>query len=524
MLVTGYTVVCFILQEKRELFIVTTQNMRKKFPLFVFVSFFAVTGTAFAQESADVADSAVKIDSALPCITMAQVLEEAEAKGDDFVLLDQTLSGARLQRSLDLAKQGLSVSTNGSWSLTNGFGSDDTSLEQSLLGKAEAASLSSSTGSSSSSPGVIQSAQGSLSVSTPLSKFSVNASHTLPASTTATNPGLSVIGLTGSQTVWDGYPGGQFRGTLEKSRLTFLGKEASDAQGRSTAMSKIRQSYIVMLAAQRDLSIKQQVFEKQSKLLAQIQAIYDIRQASAIDLKTAQINARIAGIDVKTADKTLRLANERLAVLIGRRPTERFSVMDVPDPVLPATSVEDAIKIGLAKRNDLAQFELSAKSANIDADLARALNSPAVSLTGGAGVSVGWTNPSIMKESLTVGGKITLPVYDSGAANFQEKTGKSQSAAYSLQAAQLRKTIASDIRDYFETTQLLAEKTELAKQSAELAEAQFELTKTQNKYGTSTMQDVLTASVTAATAEVNYGTAKNSYLLSELSLETAMGL
>jgi len=95
---------------------------------------------------------------------------------------------------------------------------------------------------------------------------------------------------------------------------------------------------------------------------------------------------------------------------------------------------------------------------------------------------------------------------------------------YNMQVDQLSKTLSSDIRDYYETTQLLSEKTDLAKQSMELAEAQFELVKTQNSFGTATMQDVLTSSVTAATAEVNYGTARNAYILSELSLETAMGL
>ena len=58
----------------------------------------------------------------------------------------------------------------------------------------------------------------------------------------------------------------------------------------------------------------------------------------------------------------------------------------------------------------------------------------------------------------------------------------------------------------------------------ELADAQFELVKAQNKYGTATLQDVLTASVTAATAEEGYQTAKSAYLGAILQLSTAMGL
>ena len=147
-----------------------------------------------------------------------------------------------------------------------------------------------------------------------------------------------------------------------------------------------------------------------------------------------------------------------------------------------------------------------------------------MSLTGGLGLAQSWASPTLSASALSVGAKVTLPILDSGAAAFQAKASEGLAAVYALQAAQLQKTLASDIRDYYETAQLLAEKVDLAKQSADLAESQFELVKAQNKFGTATTQDLLTASVTAATAEVAYGSARNAYLLAELSLETAMGL
>jgi outer membrane protein TolC len=115
-------------------------------------------------------------------------------------------------------------------------------------------------------------------------------------------------------------------------------------------------------------------------------------------------------------------------------------------------------------------------------------------------------------------------VYDSGAADLQAKTSEGQAALYGLQAAQLRKSLSSDIRDYFESARLLAEKVSLAKDSRDLAEAQFELVKAQNNFGTATVQDVLTASVTASTADVNYEAARSAYLSAVLQLSSAMGL
>jgi outer membrane protein TolC len=476
----------------------------------------AFIGSAFAE------DAAVPAAPSMPTVTMETALAEAASSGDDRRLVDRNLGVARSQRSLDLAKQGLSLSASAGYTIADSPSPDATTPQQSLISKAESAATGGS--SLSSNKGIAQAVQGSLALGMPLTKVSLVASYGLPPSAATTSFPSSSIGITASQTLWDGYLGGQYRASLEKSGLTVQGKELAALQGRSAAVSKVKQAYVAMLAAQRDLAIKKQVLDKQSKLLAQVQAVFKMQQASAIDLKTAQINARSAEIDVATADKTLRLANERLAVVMGRPAGERFAVADITDPALPAESIDEAIRIGLDKRTDLAQYELSAASSRIDAALARAQAQPGVILTGGLGLAQSWASAAISASALSIGARVTLPILDSGVADFQAKASEGQAAVYGLQAALLRKTLASDIRDFFETAQLLAEKVDLAKRSADLAESQFELVKAQNNFGTATTQDLLTASVTAATAEVAYGGARNAYLLAELSLETAMGL
>jgi Outer membrane protein len=462
---------------------------------------------------------------AQPTLSLDQALVEAADSGYDLKLALQSLGAARLQRSLDLAKQGLSLSATGSYAAADDFGTASSSATASTVSSLVAKAESAASGGvvSSSITGIAQGATGGLSLSTPLTKVGLSLSQSNPPSSTAAYASTT-LGLTATQTLWDGHPGGQYRATLEKSGLTIQGKELSAAQSRSAAVAKVKQAYVTMLTAQRDLAIKRQVYDKQSKLLAQIQAVYALKQASDIDLKTARINARGAEIDVATADKTYRLANERLAVILGRNADSRFTVAEVPDPALPAASIDEAIQVGLQKRVDLAQYGISARSSRIDAALAKASAQPGVTLSGGGGAAFSWNATPMQEAALSLGAKISLPILDSGAADLQAKTAEAQAQLYDLQAAQLQKTLASDIRDYFETAQLSAEKIELARQSADLAEAQFDLVKAQNQFGTATTQDVLTASVTAATAEVNYGTARNTYLLAELSLETAMGL
>ena len=505
--------------------------------------------SAFAEglpapgQAADPAAAQTEVDAdaiGLPVLSLDQAIAEAQGSGDDFAIAAGTLEVAKRQRAFDLSKQGLNVGLSGSYQLSDGLGRDGstgdalssalTSYDQGLISKAVTASLGSSA--ISSYAGVSQLPQGSLTLSGPLTKASLNFSQYVPVASpsdattptpTFSTPPTSVFGLNLSQTVWDGYPGFQYSGVLRQSLLAYQGKALANVQSLSSAVAKVKQSYVAMLAAQRDLEVKRQVLSKQELLLKQIQATYDMKQATAIDLKTAQVNAQSAAIDVEVAEKTLRLANERLAVIIGRKPDESFVVANIEDPRMPASSVEEAIDIGLKKRTDVAQLDLSARSSRISADIAAAQSRPTVSLVGGAGVAVGWS-PYTVAGALSVGGKIGLPIYDSGAADRQSALNETQAALFDEQSAQLRKTIVSDIRDYFESARLQLKKVALAKDSMDLADAQFELEKAQNKFGTATVQDLLTASVTAMTAEVNYQTARSAYLTAVLQLSTAMGL
>jgi outer membrane protein len=127
-------------------------------------------------------------------------------------------------------------------------------------------------------------------------------------------------------------------------------------------------------------------------------------------------------------------------------------------------------------------------------------------------------------EYATLGLRLSLPVLDGGAADAQAASSQSLIAVYETQLQQLKLSIAADIRDAWWTVGIQEQKVELARQGTELYAAQLALVRTQNSFGTATNQDLMTAAVNAANAEATYASAKNSYLLAVLALETAMGL
>jgi outer membrane protein TolC len=366
---------------------------------------------------------------------------------------------------------------------------------------------------------VTQGPQASVSLASPLTSMSLYASpYTLPAgSDTAT----TAFGVSLSQTIWDGYWGGKVKAAERKGFLIFKGKELSADSAKASLVYKIKQAYYTMMGAQRSLAVKNKVLDQQKALLAQINAIYGLKQASAVDLKTAQINARSAEIDVESARHDLGIARIRLANLLGWPRDREFSVAEAEDPTVPVASVEEAVSQGLSQRPELRQIELNAQSAAIDLDLLRGLAWPTAGVSGGIGWTLDWQGGNAFVASLGV--KVGLPIYDSGSLAHQIDADAVQGDIYSRQAAQLRETIATDIQEAYEIVQIQMEKLEVAKLSVEKFDMQFTFTRTKLDHGTATNQDVLNASVDLANAQSALSKAQRDAQLAVLQLQAVMG-
>jgi outer membrane protein TolC len=452
----------------------------------------------------------------IPVLSMQAAIDAALAKGDDIRIAQGNLDAARAQNALNASKAGLSLAGSGSYTGTDGFG--------------EGARRTRGFGQDIS--GGLTLSRGTQSSSSPYTRLGLTATQSFPPpgtppynNTSNTEPlASSLVGLTLSQILWDGYPGGQTKAAIDKSLLSLQGKELAMASSRSSIAAKVRQAYIVTLTAQRTLALRLEILDKLNATQKQIQAIYALKQASEIDLASAQISARGAELDVETSRHDLSLAGQRLALLMGLSPEAAFSVEEVEDFALPAAGMEEAVSIGLAKRIDMAQLELSRRSSSIDAALALAGAQPTLTLTGGLSVSISWASPPVNTDSANLGLRIALPILDAGAAKAQVDAAAASIGIYQTQASQLAKSIAADIRDAYWTGTIMAQRVELAKRSWDLGESKLALVRAQNQYGTATNQDLLGATVDAANAEAAFLKSRSDYLLAALALQAAMGL
>ncbi len=451
-----------------------------------------------------------------PVITLQQTIDAALANGDNYKILQGNLAVSRAQHQENISKNSLTLAGS------VGAGYNYAFYNSATLGAAKVSSLSSST-----SP--TQGGTVGVGLVGPLTSVSVSASPlappigNVPSSIPLAGDTSTGLGLSASQVLWNGYPGGSTQAVVDKSVLSLQGQELSTESGKLNLIYQVKQAYYAMFTAEQDLDSKKQTLDRQNALLDQITAVYNLKQASAVDLKTAQINAHSAQIDVLTSEHTLRLARIRLAILMGAAPDNQFTVTQPDDEKVPAGSLAEAISTALARRVEIKLIQLSRKSNAVDPAVARGLSTPTISVNGGVTFVMDNSLSNNFVGLANAGVRVAMPILDAGAAQNLVDQSTRLDGVYQTQAAQLQKSIAADVQDAWESRELAMEKVDLARQSAENDDLLVDVYKIQSRNGTASTQDLLTASVNAANAHTAAVQAQSAAQLATLQLLSVMG-
>jgi len=449
-------------------------------------------------------------------LTLAQCLE-AVSKSNGAAILQKNLDIGQAQYKLTQAKNAISLNAGLGGGATGGFG-NTTLLAQS------AATVGTSVDYTTAIP---INFSGSLFLNSPSTSLSLagGGSFSTDGKTTVDVSSFS-LGL--SQVVWDGYPGGISKANIRQGLLNLQSAELVADAGRLSLTYQVKQAYYTMLGAQRNLDVYAQNLELQRSALAQEQALYGLQQAVDIDLQTAKINLMSAQIDQRSGQVALVSARKALSNLLGLPAGEAYAVAEISDPQISVQSLDEAIATALGNRVELKQLNVSRNISAVQLGLIKAQTSPTVSLIGVSywlnGLNIYGLATSQNALTLGLGGKIALPILDSGSSAYQKEVNRYQASVYDSQEDQLRRGIALDVENAYEAVQVQTERLELTKLSAANSVGQYNLKKIQRQYGTATNQDVLAAAVNMVNASTASAATRSALELAVLQLQNAMGL
>jgi outer membrane protein len=443
-----------------------------------------------------------------PTLTLSQCVDTALANGDEIAIIGQNLGISKAQYEQAVAANSLALKGSA------GYGVSEATGDNTLI-----SSYASQTGVSVTNE-LPQSLQAALALSGPMTSVSLGGAYILPLLGTFTDSSLVSLGV--SQTLWDGYPGGTAKATVEKSFLSLRVKQLTSDADRASLVYQVKQAFLTMLASQRTIAVKREILANQESSLREMEAAFKFQKANAVDLQTARINVKSAQVDLRDEQDALSTARISLANLMGVSIEREFTVEEIEESPALTISLQEAIAKGLEQRYELKKIALNLKATVIDLALIQGQKTPTVSVSGAAYLMFGnlaQTHAVAASATLSVG----MPILDAGSAQHKVEENRCQSALYSRRESQTQRSIRLEIEKAYHSLKTQSEKLDLAKLQAENAEAYYQVEKTANQYGTVTNHDVLTASVDAANARVAYAKARSDVLLAVLALQNAMG-
>jgi outer membrane protein TolC len=319
-----------------------------------------------------------------------------------------------------------------------------------------------------------------------------------------------------SQTIWDGYGspigGGKSAASLKQSSLAFRGKGLAAETARQDVVSKIKQAYYALLAAQHTVSARREALGQQQAQYERTKALAENRLATSLELRQAEINARSAELDLAAAETALASGRRTLSLAAGWPGDRLYTVAEAPDPVAPALDIPALVAAAMQKRVDVRQQQLAAESAAITLALRKAAKSPTVSANG-----------SVSLATWSVGISGTIPIVDSGLAAAQVRETEIANEQARLGAAQLAETVTTEVTAAVTDLKDLLARVELATARRDLAQAKHELAQAKLGLGLGSTLDVLDALVVLTDADVSLSKAKSDVHLGILRLQDTVG-
>lgn len=345
--------------------------------------------------------------------------------------------------------------------------------------------------------------------------------------------GSSSLKVTGSQTtestravtvaltqnLWDGYLGGQTAGTAAEAVLEQKAAALTADAATRTLVQSVKTAYYTLLSAQENLITLASTLDQANRSLALVQARYDNKQASVIDLQTAKIAQRTAEVDQQQGQNTLRNAQLALAHLMGRQDAA-FTVAETEEPAPTVTTLDEAQAYARAHRYERTTTALAVEAARVALDLAKAAQQPTVDLTAGANQAA---TKAASTTTFTLGVSASWSAWDSGVSTqaVVRQQALVDAAEATRQAQDL--TIQREVDAAWSNWKLMAAKAELAQMTVDKDNAALAVARAQYEAGNLTNTLLLEAQTDAMDAQTALASATINLRLAVLTLKTALG-
>lgn len=283
------------------------------------------------------------------------------------------------------------------------------------------------------------------------------------------------------------------------------------------------QAFYSALQAYTVTQVAEQTINARQTLADQIQALFNSKLKSQLDLSFANVNLSQAKLLLLDAQNNENAALAALSAVLGFSSLQSFRLIeDTSQMAAPPANVDDLISQAFAKRPELLALNYSYESAQKFQTAERDLLFPTIRAAGAVG-DTPVRNPALSNWYGVVGVNIDIPVFNGFLYTARARETRLRAQAAQERLSDLRNTISRDVRTSWLNATTAYSRLSVAQELLNQSNLALDLAQTRYKLGLGSIVELSQAQLQQTQAQISNAQAGYEYrlALAALRYETA---
>lgn len=273
------------------------------------------------------------------------------------------------------------------------------------------------------------------------------------------------------------------------------------------------QAFYNALQAHSVTQVAQQTVNARQTVVDQIQALFNSKLKSQLDLSFANVNLAQAKLLLLDAQNNENASMASLSAVLGFPSLQDFQLVEDTTPLnQPPANVDDLISQAFAQRPDLMALGFEYQSAQKFKTAERDLLLPDIRAMGAIG-DTPVRNPALTNWYGAVGVNIDIPIFNGFLYSARTREANLRSQAANERVRDMRDRIARDVRTSWLNAGNAYSRLDVARQLLDQANLALDLSQTRYKLGLSSIVELSQAQLQQTQAEIGNAQASYDYRL-----------
>jgi len=306
---------------------------------------------------------------------------------------------------------------------------------------------------------------------------------------------------------------GHTRNLIASANFTAKAEEQNAIATKEQILLAVDQAFYGALQAHDLLLVAQQTVNARQSVTDQIQALFNSKLKSQLDLSFANVNLAQAKLLVLDAENNENAALATLSMVLGYPRIQAFQLVEDTTPTTqPPANVDDLISEAFSMRPEILSLDFQYRSAQKFQAAQRDLLLPDIRALGVLG-DTPVRNPIISNWYGAVGVNVEIPVFNGFLFTARAREATLREQAVQERLADLRNTIARDVRTSWLNVNTAYQRLDVTQQLLNQANLALDLAQTRYQLGLSSIVELSQAQLQQTQAEISGAQAGYDYRL-----------